>query len=81
MKPDFIIVDKHAEERLFYLVLPTHNAAQSWLFAYVTGEERRSVSAYLSPDRLAQFKSDAAIEKFTFQDSLTSSPQPAGGGK
>jgi hypothetical protein len=88
MKPDFIISQQPTEAGMIFIVLPTHAGALTWLFAHVEATERRSMSAHLSDARLAQFKSDAAVQQFTFTDSFSlglapgsSSPQPAGGGR
>lgn len=78
MRPDFIITHKPAAEGLLYIVLPTHVGALNWMFAHVEASERRQMSAHLVDSRLAQFKSDAALESLTFSEP-TSSPQPAGG--
>jgi hypothetical protein len=69
MRPDFIITQQPAPGGTVYIVLPTHTGALNWMFAHVEATERRSMSAHLSDARLAQFKGDAGVEKFTFADS------------
>jgi hypothetical protein len=69
MRPDFIITQQPTPGGMVYIVLPTHTGALNWMFAHVEATERRSMSAHLSDARLAQFKSDAEMEKFTFADS------------
>jgi len=85
MRPDFIISQQPAQGGTVYIVLPTHTGALNWMFAHVEATERRSMSAHLSDARLAQFRSDAGIENFTFTDSFSlglapgkSSPQTSG---
>lgn len=79
MRPDFIISEKLTAAGTVYIVLPTHVAALNWMFAHVTKDERRNMSAHLSHDRCQQLIADAAIEGMAFTQ--PSSPQPAGGGK
>ena len=79
MRPDFIIHQRSTGEGLIYVITPTHTRALNWMFAHVQATERRQICAHLTCDRLAEFRSDAAIAAMTLSEPQVS-PQPAGGG-
>jgi hypothetical protein len=69
---------QHYSDKSLMCVVPASTRALCWLLAHTQQNERGKISAHLTAHRLAQFRSDAAVEGYTFSD--LGSPQPAGGG-
>ena len=76
MNPDFIISEKHTAEGVVYVVVPTNITALNWLFAHVEAGERREMSARLVGDRLAHFKSEAALGDLSFTHLFSKHAEP-----
>jgi hypothetical protein len=68
MRPDFILSQAHINGQLFQIVVPASTRALCWMLAHTKGAERGKISAHLTADRLAQFRSDAAVEGYTFSE-------------